>query len=111
MSEYAGPMVQTGRSSATSDQAQEISWISASRRGDTRSFNRLVLKWEKTIYNMALRMLQDREEAAEATQEVFLLAFKSIRRFRGDSKFSTWIYRIVLNHCITRLKQRPPGMH
>jgi len=112
MSEYAGPMVQTGSSSIiASDQDQENSWVSGSRRGDTRSFNRLVLKWEKTIYNIAVRILQDREEAAEATQEVFLLAFKSIRRFRGDSKFSTWIYRIVLNHCITRVRQRPPGTH
>ncbi len=110
MSEYAGPRVQT-RSSVASDEGQENSWISASRRGDTRSFNRLVLKWEKTIYNIALRMLQDREDAAEATQEAFLLAFKSIRRFRGDSKFSTWIYRIVLNHCISRARQRPPGTH
>jgi DNA-directed RNA polymerase specialized sigma24 family protein len=42
-------------------------------------------------------MLQDREEAAEAAQEVFLLVFKSIRRFRKDSKFSTWLYRIALN--------------
>jgi RNA polymerase sigma-70 factor (ECF subfamily) len=56
-------------------------------------------------------MLQNREEAAEATQEAFLLAFKSIRRFRRDAKFSSWIYRIVLNHCLTRLKQRPPGAH
>jgi len=70
-----------------------------------------VLKWEKTVYNVALRMLRDREEAAEATQEAFLMAFRSIRRFRRDSKFSTWIYRIVLNHCLTRVKQRPPGTY
>ena len=93
------------------EQDQEDFWISASQRGDTRAFNRLVLKWEKTIFNIALRMLQDREEAAEATQEVFLLAFRGIRRFRRDSKFSTWMYRIVLNHCLTRIKQRPPGTH
>jgi len=73
------------------------------------AFNRLVLKWEKTVYNITLRLLRDREEAAEATQEVFLLTFKNIGRFREGSKFSTWIYRIALNHCLTRLKQRPPG--
>jgi RNA polymerase sigma-70 factor, ECF subfamily len=98
-------------SSVASEQVQENSWVSASRRGDVLSFNRLVLKWEKTIYNVALRMLQDREEAADATQEIFLLAFKGIRRFRQDSKFSTWLYRIALNHCITRVKQRPSGIH
>ncbi len=93
------------------DQAQENSWVSSSQRGDTVAFNCLVLRWEKTIYNLALRMLQDREEAAEATQEAFLLAYKSIRRFRRESKFSTWIYRIIVNHCMTRVKKRPPGTH
>ena len=110
MSEYASSAIVQPRTSPASSE-QEIAWISASQRGDTLAFNRLVLKWEKTVYNAALRMLQDREEAAEATQEAFLLAFKSIRRFRRDSKFSTWLYRIVLNYCLTRLKQRPPGMH
>jgi RNA polymerase sigma-70 factor, ECF subfamily len=106
MNEFAGSTIaQSGTSLVSPD--QEASWISASRRGDTRAFNCLVLKWEKTIYNTTIRMLQDREEAAEATQEVFFLAFKSIRNFRRDSKFSTWLYRIALNHCLTRLKQRP----
>jgi RNA polymerase sigma-70 factor, ECF subfamily len=109
MSEYV--MVRTFSSSVPSDQDHENLWIAASQRGDLRAFNRLVLKWEKTIYNIALRLLQDREEAAEAAQEVFLLAFKNVRRFRKDSKFSTWIYRIVVNHCLTRIKQRPPGAH
>ncbi len=112
MSEYASSaMTQTANPAAPSEKEQETLWIAASQRGDARAFNRLVLKWEKTIFNVAFRMLKNREEAAEATQEVFLLAFKSIRRFRLDAKFSTWIYRIVLNHCLTRLKQRPPGTH
>jgi RNA polymerase sigma-70 factor (ECF subfamily) len=111
MNEYAGPMVNTGRTAIPSDQEQERSWISSSQQGDTRAFNRLVLKWEKKIYNVTLRMLRDREEAAEATQEVFFMAFRSIRRFRLDARFSTWIYRIAMNHCLSRLKQRPPGMH
>lgn len=107
MNEYASSaIVQTENPSD-----QESAWISASQNGDSRAFNRLVLKWEKPVYNVALRMLQNRDEAAEAAQDVFLLAFKSIRRFRRDAKFSSWIYRIVINHCITRLRQRPPGTH
>ncbi len=109
--DMSSAMVQSASSQASSKQDQENSWVSASQSGDTRAFNCLVLKWEKTVYNVALRMLQDRDEAAEATQEVFLAAFRSIRRFRRDSKFSTWIYRIVLNHCLTRVKQRPQGTH
>jgi RNA polymerase sigma-70 factor (ECF subfamily) len=93
------------------DPVQEGSWISASQQGDAVAFNRLVLRWEKNVYNIAMRMLQDREEAAETTQEVFLLAFKGIRSFRRGSKFSTWLYRIALNQCVTRFRQRPPGVH
>jgi RNA polymerase sigma-70 factor, ECF subfamily len=112
MSEYASStMTQTATPAASCEKDQDNLWIAASQRGDARAFNRLVLKWEKTIFNVAFRMLKNREEAAEATQEVFLLSFKSIRRFRLDAKFSTWIYRIVINHCLTRLKQRPPGTH
>jgi RNA polymerase sigma-70 factor (ECF subfamily) len=112
MGEYMTSAIsRIGDSSIASEQAQENSWVSASRQGDALAFNRLVLKWEKTIYNVAVRMLQDREEAGDATQEIFLLAFKGIRRFRQDSKFSTWLYKIALNHCITRAKQRPSGIH
>jgi len=102
----------TGEKALNSDeQIQESSWVAASQRGDTAAFNRLVLKWEKKVYNIAVRMLQNREEAAEATQEIFLLAFKNIRRFRKDARFSTWLYRIALNHCITQTRHRPPGIH
>ena len=97
--------------SASPDHAQEHAWVEASQRGDNLAFNRLVLKWEKTVFNVSLRMLQDRGEAEEATQEVFLSAFKNIRRFRLDAKFSTWIYRIAVNHCISRARRRPPGTH
>lgn len=93
------------------ENVQETAWIAASQKGDALAFNRLVLRWEKSIYNLTLRMLQDPEDAAEATQEAFLSAFKNIRRFRRDARFSTWLYRIAANHCITRLRQRPHGVH
>jgi RNA polymerase sigma-70 factor (ECF subfamily) len=85
------------------DTSQEAAWVAASQRGDAVSFNRLVLKWERPIYNLSLRMLRDVDEAAEATQEV--------RRFRLDAQFSTWLYRIAANHCTSRLRKRPPGVH
>jgi RNA polymerase sigma-70 factor (ECF subfamily) len=90
---------------------QEAMWIAASKTGDAASFNHLVLKWERPIYNLALRMLQDADEAAETTQEVFLRAFRSIRGFRAESAFSTWLYRIAANQCATRLRQRPSQAH
>jgi RNA polymerase sigma-70 factor (ECF subfamily) len=85
----------------------EMMWVLASQRGDHVAFNRLVLKWEKQIYNLVLRMLNDPEEAAETTQEVFLSAFQAINKFKGDSRFSTWIYRIAVNKSLTRLRRRP----
>jgi RNA polymerase sigma-70 factor (ECF subfamily) len=91
--------------------AQESAWIAASQRGDVAAFNRLVLRWEKPIYNLSLRMLADPDDADDATQEVFLSAFRNIRRFRHDARFSTWLYRIAVNHCISRLRRRPPGAH
>ncbi|MDX1388217.1 MAG: sigma-70 family RNA polymerase sigma factor [Acidobacteriota bacterium] len=91
-------------------QERERDWIAASRRGDAAAFNHLVLRWESAIYNLARRMLQDPDEAAEATQEVFLAAFRNIRRFRGGARFSSWLYRIAANHCVTRLKRRPRGV-
>jgi len=93
------------------DEIQEIHWVKASQRGDVLAFNRLVLKWEKSIYNLNLRMLHDPDEAAETTQEVFLSAFRAIRRFRQTAKFSTWLYRIACNHCVSRLRERPQGLH
>jgi RNA polymerase sigma-70 factor (ECF subfamily) len=112
MSKYMSSAISRAtRSSITSDHSQEAVWIADSQRGNAQAFNRLVLKWEKLVYNLALRMLKDREEAAEATQEIFLQAFKGIRRFRQDSRFSTWIYRIALNYCSNFMKQRPPGIH
>ncbi len=88
------------------DRLIDTSWVTASQHGDTAAFNRLVLKWEKQVYNLALRMLQDPDDAAETTQEIFLRAFRAIRSFRHDANFSTWLYRIAANQCLTRLKKR-----
>ena len=93
------------------DSGQESAWVTSSQAGDVVSFNRLVLKWEKKIFNLSLRILRDPNEAADATQEVFLIVFKRIRQFRQDSSFATWLYRIAVNHCTNRLQRRPEGVH
>jgi RNA polymerase sigma-70 factor, ECF subfamily len=95
----------------TAESGHEIVWVTSSQHGDVVSFNRLVLKWEKKIFNLSLRLLRDPNEAADATQEVFLVAFKRIRQFRQDSSFATWLYRIAVNHCTNRLQRRPEGVH
>lgn len=93
------------------ERTQEMAWLAASQQGDTRAFNQLVLRWEKPIYSLACRMLQDPEEAREATQEIFLAAYNAIGRFRLEARFSSWLYRIASNHCISRLRKRPAGLH
>jgi RNA polymerase sigma-70 factor (ECF subfamily) len=74
------------------------------QKGDTDSFEILVRRHQKSIFNLVYRLLGDYDEAAEVAQEVFLSAYKSIDQFRGDAIFSTWLYRIGLNHASTRRK-------
>jgi len=100
----------TGETMATAgnmEQTREAAWVEASRGGDSRAFNHLVLRWEKPIFGLAWRMLRSRAEAEEATQEIFLSAYKAMHRFRQGARFSTWLYRIATNHCISRLRRRP----
>jgi RNA polymerase sigma-70 factor (ECF subfamily) len=74
------------------------------QRGDADSFEILVQRHQKATFNLVYRLLGDYDEAAEVAQEVFLSAYKSIRQFRGDANFSTWLYRIAFNHASTRRK-------
>jgi RNA polymerase sigma-70 factor (ECF subfamily) len=74
------------------------------QQGDTDSFEVLVRRHQRTIFNLVYRLLGDYDEAAEVAQDVFLSAYKSIGQFRGDANFSTWLYRIGLNHASTRRK-------
>lgn len=104
----SGTVIAAG-SEASAD--EERVWIQASQRGEAAAFNHLVIQWEQAIYNLCLRMLGNADEAAEVCQESFLAAFKNIRRFRRDARFSTWLYRIASNRCLTRLKRRPREQH
>lgn len=74
------------------------------RDRDERAFRELVERYGDQIYNLTYRMLGDREEAEDLAQEVFITLFKSIDSFRGDSKLSTWLYRIAANQCKNRIK-------
>jgi RNA polymerase sigma-70 factor (ECF subfamily) len=73
--------------------------------GDTNAFAILVDRYKDLVYTLTLRMMKNREEAEEVSQDTFIKAYKSINRFKGDSKFSTWIYRIAYNTSLDRLKK------
>lgn len=74
------------------------------KQHDERAFREMVLTHQQQVYNIVFRMLNNTQEAEDLTQEVFVTVFKSIESFRGDSKFSTWLYRIAVNHCKNRFK-------
>ena len=74
--------------------------------GDTDAFEALVTEYEKNVYNLALKMTGNTEDAADLSQETFIKAFHSLGCFRGDSKFSVWLYRIVSNVCLDFLRRR-----
>ena len=82
----------------------EKRWIEEALRGDVQAFERIVLAYQKKVFNLAFRMLGEREEAEDLTQEVFLNVFRHLSKFRGKSQFSTWIYQVTLNHCRNRIK-------
>ncbi|HMF49871.1 MAG TPA: sigma-70 family RNA polymerase sigma factor [Candidatus Saccharimonadales bacterium] len=87
-----------------SDSISDADYVRRLQRGETEAFEMLVRRHEKTIFNLVYRMLGDYDEAAEVSQEVFLSAYRAIGQFRGDANFSTWLYRIALNHTSTRRK-------
>lgn len=72
--------------------------------GDTKAFAELVNRYKDLVFTLAIRMLKHREEAEEASQDIFIKVYKSLAKFKGDSKFSTWIYKVAYNACLDRIK-------
>lgn len=75
-------------------------------QGDVNAFEKLVTEYEKGVYAIAQRMTANPEDAADMTQETFIKAYNSLQSFRGDSKFSVWLYRIASNVCLDFLRSR-----
>ena len=73
--------------------------VARSMAGDAESFNQLVLRWERPIYALAYRVIGRDEDARDVCQETFLRAFRALPGFKGQAKFSSWLYRIALNLC------------
>jgi RNA polymerase sigma-70 factor (ECF subfamily) len=84
--------------------------VARSRGGDADSFNQLILRWERPIYALAYRVIGREEDARDVCQETFLRAFRALPGFKGQAKFSSWLYRIALNLCrdwIRRQRRAP----
>lgn len=85
---------------------REAAIINAVLDGDVNAYELLVKEYEKNVYNLALRMTGNSEDAYDMSQEAFIKAYNSLSSFRGDSKFSVWLYRIVSNVCLDFLRSR-----
>ena len=80
--------------------------VAASKNGDQEAFAQLVQRYQRLVFNLVYRMLQEYEEATEITQETFLAAWQGLPAFRGDARFPTWLYRIAYNCSLKQLEMR-----
>jgi RNA polymerase sigma-70 factor (ECF subfamily) len=90
------------------ESASEETLVSRSARGDEQAFGVLVERYKGMLYSMAYRLMKDRGRAEDAAQESFIKAWAALPGFKGESKFSSWLYRICYNTCISELRKRKP---
>jgi RNA polymerase sigma-70 factor (ECF subfamily) len=93
---------------------RERALIAGLRERDEDAFTEMVREHKDKVFNLVFRMVGNRAEAEDVAQEVFIAVFKNIDQFRGDAKFSTWLYRVAANHCKNRIKylsRRPTSAH
>ncbi len=88
------------------DNPDEQAWVTAARGGDRRAFEALVERYQRPVYNLALRMLGRAEDAEDAGQEVFLRAYRALPAYDSARPFSTWLLSIAAHHCIDRIRRR-----
>lgn len=88
----------------------EPTLIKRARLGDTQAFEALVRRYERYIYNLALRVVDDPMEADDMAQQAFIRAWRGLPNFKGEAHFSTWLYRIVTNVCYSRLPRLKQDM-
>lgn len=84
--------------------------IEACQRGEREAFDRLVARYQRDVYRLCFRYVNHHHDASDMAQEVFLKAYRAIAKFRGESSFSTWLYRIAVNTCLNfRAARKPPA--
>ena len=87
-------------------QSEETLWLEKAQQGDRQSFSYLVEAYQTPVYNLCYRMLGSAADAEDAAQEVFIRAYKAIKRYDPSRKFSTWILSITSNYCIDQYRRR-----
>ena len=87
---------------AMTHHASDAELVERFQGGDRSAFSEIVRRYQDRVYTQAFRWMRDRQLAEEVAQDVFLALFRSLERFRGESQLSTWVYRVVVNHCKNR---------
>jgi|APSaa5957512622_1039677.scaffolds.fasta_scaffold26582_3 RNA polymerase sigma factor (sigma-70 family) len=88
------------------EQKNDIYYIEKVKNGQTNQFSYIVEKYQDIVFSIALKVLRNREDAEEMAQESFIKAYKSLHTFKGTAKFSTWLYRITYNNCISEIRKK-----
>lgn len=83
-------------------------WVVSAQNGDKSAFGELVNRYYEMVYAISYGVLENREQSRDVTQEVFLKVYNTIRAFKGDSKFKTWLYRVVMNAAIDQTRKKKP---
>jgi RNA polymerase sigma-70 factor (ECF subfamily) len=100
------PVTTSSRDTGPGD-SLESEWITRAAGGDEGAFRCLVDLYQDRVYGVALRMMKNPDQAADAAQDAFIKAYRALRKFEARSRFGTWIYRITVNVCHDRLAKRP----
>lgn len=80
-------------------------YITKTLAGETNAFSFLIEKYKVMVFSLAFKMLNNREEAEEVSQDTFIKAYKNLSKFKGESKFSTWLYKIAYRNCLDVVKK------
>jgi RNA polymerase sigma factor (sigma-70 family) len=89
----------------------DLDYINKIVDGDTSAFAILIDRYKDLVFTLAYKMLKNREEAEEIAQDTFIKIYKSVGKFKGDSKFSTWVYKVTYNTCLDYLKKMKRGIN
>jgi RNA polymerase sigma-70 factor (ECF subfamily) len=85
---------------------EDVDLVAAARAGDAAAFRRIVLKYQRPIYGLALRMMGSPAEAEDMAQEAFVKAYDGLAGFRGEARLRSWLFTIATNHCLNALRAR-----
>jgi len=94
------------RQTIAMEQKNDSWYVERVLKGDTQYFSYFVEKYKDIVFSIAMKVLRNREDAEEMAQESFIKAFKSLHTFKGEAKFSTWLYRITYNNCISEVRKK-----